>query len=128
MIGMNRKGFFQLLNWTLAIIWIAFGLVLTYIGLPYYLGGFLTFLVVVVWFSIFLYVQIGIFWKLEFDDSDKLILSDDARQSLLVTFGMIVFFVSTGALALSYLTLLSTFIIIVAGIAVIYLFWSKDKK
>ena len=125
---MNRKGFFQLLNWTLAIIWIAFGLVLTYIGLPYYLGGFLTFLVVVVWFSIFLYVQIGIFWKLEFDDSDKLILSDDARQSLLVTFGMIVFFVSTGALALSYLTLLSTFIIIVAGIAVIYLFWSKDKK
>ena len=91
-------------------------------------GLFLTIVVFIIWFMSLVYVQFGIFYKLEYDDSDKLILSGDERQSLLVTFGMIVFFGSMAGLAKSYITPLSTFIIIAVGIGVIYLFWNKRKK
>ena len=122
------KVFFQLLNWIVFIIWLAVGWVLYYLGLPYFLGMFITFVVFIIWFTSWVYVQFGNFAKLEYDDSDKLILSGDERQSLLVTFGMIVFFGSMAGLAKSYITPLSTFIIIAVGIGVIYLFWNKRKK
>lgn len=122
------KVFFQLLNLIVFIIWLLGGWVLFYLGLVYYLGLFLTIVVFIIWFMSLVYVQFGIFYKLEYDDSDKLILSGDERQSLLVTFGMIVFFGSMAGLAKSYITPLSTFIIIAVGIGVIYLFWNKRKK
>jgi len=83
------KVFFQLLNWIVFIIWLAVGWVLYYLGLPYFLGIFLTFVVFIIWFISWVYVQFG---------------------------------------ALSYITPLSTFIIIAVGIGVIYLFWNKRKK
>jgi len=79
-----KRGFVQGLGWTLVVIWIAVGFLLFFIGglFALYLGIF--------WVIIFLYVQIGVFNKFNYDDSDELIVSNEFKGLVKVWFGLII--------------------------------------
>jgi len=122
-----KKGFVQAFGWTLVIIWIAVGIIIYSLGLSYYIGNLLSILVYAIWLIIFLYVQGPIFGQFNYDESDKLVLSDEDKESYLVGFCFYSFFGLVLAHIWGYITLLSFLIIIFVGAAIIY-FSLRVKK
>ncbi len=79
-----KRGFVQGLGWTLVVIWIAVGFLL------FFIGGLFAFFLGIFWVIIFLYVQIGVFGKFSYDDSDDLIVSNEFKGLVKVWFWIII--------------------------------------